>query len=123
MAIHRLSASSPYVQVILRAGGRHVECIALIDTGASITAVHPDVIKELEPQVIGVADFVQVGGSQQWVPTYFLAIFLDGHPDPVGVEVVAANPSSTCQVLIGRDLLSRWIISYDGPYDRMIISY
>ncbi len=44
-------------------------------------------------------------------------------PSPeIGIEVVAAIPSSACQILIGRDIISRWIVTLDGPEDRLVIA-
>ena len=40
MAIHRLPASQPYLPVVLFAHDGITEAVALIDTGASITAIH-----------------------------------------------------------------------------------
>jgi hypothetical protein len=123
MAIHRLSAFSPYMHVLLMSGGRSDSYVALIDTGASMTAVHPNIITVLNPRVIGVAAFSQVGRPQEWVPTYDFQMCLNGDPTKFGVEVIAAIPASPCQVLIGRDLMRRWLMVYDGPTDSLIISY
>jgi hypothetical protein len=98
--------------------------VALIDTGASITAVHPELIHSLKPQEIGVADMGRVEQERRLVPTYYFTIrFDDPGSGTFGVEVVAARPASPCQVLIGRALLCRWVLSWDGIGDQLLISY
>ncbi len=78
MAIHRLTASSPLIHISLQSAEHSSAAIALIDTGASITAIHPELIRILNPQTIDI---------------------------------------------IGRDLMSRWLMSWDGPADQLTISY
>ena len=123
MAVHRLSASAPYVPVTLRNNGQERDCVALIDTGATMTAVSPEMIKALKPTVIGSIEVAGVGQLFGEASTDFLSIMIDRARPWVGVEVVAVAPSSPCQVLIGRDLMSRWIMAWDGPGDRLVISY
>jgi predicted aspartyl protease len=98
--------------------------VALIDTGASMTAIHPAIVAELESQPIGMTDIRRADGSTEWVPTYYFSMTIlrrDGVA--FAVEAVAATPASPCDVLIGRDLLSRWLMVYDGPTNSLIISY
>jgi hypothetical protein len=123
MAIHRLAASRPYLPVVLFANDRVADAVALIDTGASITAVHPEIIGQLRPLKIGAVDVGRVGEAPQWAPTYYFTVRLGSESGGFGVEVVAAVPASPCEVLIGRDLLGRWVLSWDGTGDRLLISY
>jgi hypothetical protein len=58
-----------------------------------------------------------------WEPTYYFTIRLESESQGFGIEAVAAVPASPSQVLIGRDLLSRWMMSWDGPNNRLVISY
>jgi hypothetical protein len=73
--------------------------------------------------VIGVIDVLQVGRRPEPSYTYYLEMRFDTDSPLIGVEVVAAVPSSPCQILIGRDLMSRWIMTVDGPGDRLLIAY
>ena len=123
MAIHRLSASQPYLPVVLFANNRMADAVALIDTGASITAIHTDIIKRLEPLRIGAVEVSRVGMASRWEPTYYFTIRFGPESLGFGVEVVAAVPASPCDVLIGRDLLARWVLSWDGMGDQLLISY
>ena len=123
MPIHRLTASAPYLWVGISGSGREVDAIALVDTGASMTSVHPDIIRELNAPVIGAVDVSRVGLRPEPTRTYYLKIRFDADTASIGVEVVAAVPSSPCQVLIARDLMSRWVMTVDGPGDRLLIAY
>ncbi len=128
MAIHRLTESSLHVHVSISSGKRTADVIALIDTGASMSALHPDVIKSLDPQVIGAYDVRQIGedgrpGEILKFPSYYLAMIFDDTPPPMGIEVVAAVPRSPCQMLIGREYLGKWLMAWDGSGDRLAISY
>jgi hypothetical protein len=122
MAIHRLQASQPYLPVILIGNQSLAEAIGLIDTGASITAVHPDIIKRIDPLKIGAVEVSRVGKATRWEPTYYCKMGL-GLALEFGLEVIAAVPASPCDVLIGRDLLARWVLSWDGMGDQLLISY
>jgi predicted aspartyl protease len=125
MTIIRLPASQPYVPVTLSSWEGIKDCVALIDTGASMTAVHPAIVAELEAQVIGEVDIRRPDGATEWLPTYYFSLAMFSGIDraeAVPVEVVAATPASRCDVLIGRDLLGRWLTVYDGPGDRLLIS-
>ena len=123
MAIHRLTASQPYLPALLFANDRMAEAVALIDTGASITAIHPDIIKRLDPLKIGAVEVGRVGMAPRWEPTYYVTIRLEPGSIGFGAEVVAAVPASPCEVLIGRDLLARWVLSWDGTGDQLLIAY
>jgi hypothetical protein len=66
---------------------------------------------------------MQVGKELEMAPTYYLVMTLENGPTAIGIEVVAAVPASPCQMLIGRDLMSRCLMSWDGDSDRLLISY
>jgi hypothetical protein len=127
MPIHVLSAFSPYVHVEIRTSTASTLAIALFDTGASITAFHPKFIETMEPQQVGAIDTKVVEGRMEVENTYFFQIWLEPgmqvQARGFGVEVVSREPASPCDILIGRDLMSRWMIALDGPGDRLIISY
>jgi predicted aspartyl protease len=123
MAIHRLRASQPYLNIILQANERIGEAVALIDTGASMTAVHPRLVEQLQPTRIGNELVGRVNAAPVMQPTYFLTIRLGLDTQQFAVEVVSSIPASPCDLLIGRDVLSRWILFWDGAVDQLLISY
>ena len=123
MAVHRLSASQPSLTVSLIANGAMAETVALIDTGADMTAIRPDLVASMGAVHIGFELISQVGTAPRRVPTYYFTIRLGPDSQEFVVEALAVAPASSCDVLIGRDLLSRWVLSWDGPADRLLISY
>ncbi len=123
MAIHRLLASQPFLPVFLVSNGIVIEAVGLIDTGASMTAVHPDTIELIQAGKIGEELVSRVGMPSRWLPTYYFNLKLGADEQEFGVEAVATEPASRYQLLIGRDLLSRWVLSWDGVGDQLLISY
>jgi predicted aspartyl protease len=107
MAVHRLSASRPYLPALLSANGATIEVVALIDTGAVMTAIRPDLIEEIGASQIGFESFSGVGTASGRAPTYLFTIRLGPDSQEFAVEALAVSPASPCDVLIGRDLLSR----------------
>lgn len=65
MPIHRLTASAPYVSILLTVGQNSGNYIALLDTGASMSAVDPDVVRALRPSKVGSVAYIQVGFPSQ----------------------------------------------------------
>jgi hypothetical protein len=107
----------------LFANGASVEVVAMIDTGASVTAVRPDLVERMRAIDLGYLPFTQVGMPPRRMPTYYFTIRLGSDSQEFAVEALAVAPASKCDVLIGRDLLSRWVLNWDGPADRLVISY
>ncbi|MDR3638666.1 MAG: hypothetical protein P4L84_32975 [Isosphaeraceae bacterium] len=105
----------------------------LLDTGATITAARPSVIDALKPIEIGEAEVTRSDGTAEWCPTYALQIAFEPNTQPehwwlegqwFGLEVVKASPANPgVDILIGRDLLSRVLFTWDGPKERFILSY
>jgi len=96
---------------------------ALIDTGASITVVNPQVAKTWKLRQTGFAKVVAVGGSGQY-PEYAAAIEfptagLKGF-DPIRI-VACPIVQAPVSCLIGRDILQKWLFTYEGPASRVKI--
>ncbi|MFQ5759191.1 MAG: hypothetical protein ACE5IF_05895 [Candidatus Bathyarchaeia archaeon] len=94
---------------------------ALIDTGASISVVDLAVLTKLNIHPIGVANVLTTAGTAQ--QNLFPARFqIPGMIIDVSA-VLGANLSSQGFVaLIGRDILSRFIMIYHGPAGRMTLA-
>jgi len=102
---------------------------ALIDTGATRTGVDKSVITELGVQPVGIARTLTAGGEveQNLFPAHFrfpgeninidfssvLGVNLTGHK--VGKQSII--------VLLGRDVLSRFLLVYNGPGGFFSISF
>ena len=118
---------------ILRRLGRPVvageEFLALLDTGASSSAIDARVARRLDLESSG---FVSVHtpstGSVSVNQDSYDATITLGAGAPGGLSVVC--DVIECEfaaqgffALIGRDVLSKCILTYDGPADRFILEY
>ena len=103
----------------LRAAGQPVPLpfptTALIDTGASHTAVHPMILNHLGVAQTGTA-FVSVPGqAQASLPLYRVRVTLGTHRPAFAVQVAKIVPAThTVAVLIGRDILGAATLLFDG---------
>jgi predicted aspartyl protease len=107
-------------------GGAPHSYIALIDTGASSSAISPQVVNKVRPQLTGTAP-VGRAGTNIIVNTHDIAIKFEHHLQPgtwfdmEAVEVAPATPG--VDVLIGRDLLKRVTLLYDGLNGKLVLMY
>lgn len=89
---------------------------ALIDTGASVTIVNPELARSCGLILTGTAKIASVSG-QIGVPEYAAAISFPGTTLPrLDMVRVLAVPIGAQRVscLIGRNVLQEWRITYDG---------
>jgi hypothetical protein len=142
MPIHNLNAIPPFVQIGLSVGLTYrrqnlgfppIPRNALIDTGASLTAITPTVVAALAPQRVGRRQYTRPGQSPISPPIYsFLLCFEPAIGDPdwvaeshwfsvVAVEATIATPG--VNVLIGQDVLASLALSWDGPRSRLLLMY
>lgn len=96
--------------------------VALIDTGASVTAVHQDVFTSLAVSAVGSATVGSANGPSQ-KPTFPAKISFPG----TQLQGIGFNQVLSCDltgqlvngqqviVLMGRDLLQHFILIYNGP--------
>jgi gag-polyprotein putative aspartyl protease len=98
---------------------------ALIDTGATFTAIDRAAAAQL--QLVPV-DTIQSGtaGGQQICPRYPARLLFPGLPIPpidlpraVGVDLSGQG----FVVLLGRDFLARCVLTYNGPFGHFILSF
>ena len=98
---------------------------ALLDTGASISAVDPGVLQTLGLQATGKADIhtPSTQGVPVLVDTYDVCIGIfaarpgDSHFVSETVQVTASVLTGGVQALIGTDILRRCILTYNGADD------
>ena len=105
---------------------------ALIDTGASVSAVDVAAIGQLGVQPVGVANVGTAGGPQQQA-TYPARFSFPGTPLPsiefgqlLGANLVGQQlplPQGQIVALLGRDLLQHFILIYNGPGAMMSLSF
>jgi predicted aspartyl protease len=101
--------------------------LALIDTGASITAVDEAVCRKLGLTPTSVVPMSHAGGSEQR-NCYSIQILFPGAPlPPITIPLAAScNLSAGLQpyiVLLGRNLLARMKMVYNGPRGRIEIAF
>ena len=86
----------------------------LLDTGASSTCLDRSIAKKLGLKVVDIGPVFTPSGTIEDSPRYEGQVFIDGHPFHVAraCEGVLANQGLIA--LIGRDILSRGKLEYDG---------
>lgn len=105
-------------------GGAPRSYAALIDTGASSTAISPRVVRDVNPQFTGTAPVERVGAISK-VNVYDVGITFVHHLQPglwyelQAVEVAPVSPG--VDVLIGRDLLKNVTMLSDGANGKVVL--
>jgi predicted aspartyl protease len=106
-------------------GFRALPVRALIDTGASLTLINPQIADTCELIQTDWTRITTVGGMAGSYPAYAAAISFPGTNLPrfEVIRVVACpiinQPFFSC--LIGRDILRKWLLIYDGPNGQLEI--
>lgn len=97
---------------------RELPVRALIDTGASLTVINPQIAATCNLQQTGRLMINALGGGVSDYPAYTAAISFPGTDLPRfdAIQVVACSiihqPYVSC--IIGRDILRNWLLKYDG---------
>ena len=116
-----LDTSSP---VAPATGVRFTETDALIDTGAQRTILAPEAVQRVGLSKIDVTTLIRVGGEVK--ADVYVASLQFPHTGFTAIEVIEVPccelPQPLFRCLLGRDVLSRWIFTYDGPVGTWQIS-
>ena len=142
MAVHVLNSMPPLIQVGIHTnrpgqsrgtGGKLLLKTALIDTGTSMTAIHPGIVASLHPLELGKIELARPGAESLWAPTYDIRLAFEPASQQArwwlrgrwfDVEAIAAPPASVgVDVLIGQDILSQIVMSWDGPRWKLLLMY
>ena len=89
---------------------------ALIDTGASRTVLTPEAIEKVGLPLVDHATLSRAGGEDR-VGAYAASIHFPRYQFATieGIQVLCCElPHQPVQCLIGRDILSRWLFTYNG---------
>jgi predicted aspartyl protease len=89
---------------------------ALIDTGAQRTILAPEAIQKVGLSKIDETTLIRVGGevkAEVYAASLQFPLSGFGAIEMIAVPCSELPPLFRC--LIGRDVLSRWIFTYDGP--------
>lgn len=98
--------------------------MALIDTGATSSVVDASLVRSLGVNPIGMANVGTAGGPATQ-PVYPLRITLQGVNLTINFSQVTGAPLNAMGLvaLLGRDLLARMILLYDGPSSEFTLAY
>src|SRR5262249_1346236 len=113
-------------EAIGRGGAPH-SYVALVDTGASRSAISPRVVADVQPQRLADAAFQRPGAATGTGQIYSIPLKLEGHLSPGrwfelrAVETTPATPG--VDVLIGQDLLQNFTLLYNGPIGKLVLMY
>ncbi len=89
---------------------------ALIDTGAGRTVLTPEAVRRVGLPVVDYTTLSRAGGMDK-VPAHVASIQFPRYqlaPIEVIQVLCCELPEQPIQCLIGRDILSRWLFTYDG---------
>ncbi|MBI3319407.1 MAG: retroviral-like aspartic protease family protein [Candidatus Omnitrophica bacterium] len=101
-----------------------VEITALIDTGASATAVKPEVIRQLQLMPRGVANIATPSSAAHPCNVYDVSlVFANGVGLPVITVIEVPLEGQVIQGLIGRDVLTHGILIYSGYTNTFSLSF
>ncbi|HET9408807.1 MAG TPA: TIR domain-containing protein [Candidatus Sulfotelmatobacter sp.] len=98
---------------------RELAVHALIDTGASLTVINPQIASTCKLLQTDWNRITTVGGMAGSYPAYAAAISFPGSELP-GFDVIRVVACPIIEqryfsCLIGRDILRKWLFTYDGP--------
>jgi predicted aspartyl protease len=98
--------------------------MALIDTGATASAVDNSVVTALGVNPVGTA-LVGTAGGPVTQPVYPIRTQLQGVGLTINFSRVTGAPLSNMGLvaLLGRDMLTRMMLIYDGPSSEYTLSY
>ena len=90
---------------------------ALVDTGAGRTVVTPEAAERAGLKQIDTTGLARAGGITQNAGVYVAAIQFPQQKlatVEIAKVICCELPEQPIQCLIGRDILSRWLFTYDG---------
>jgi hypothetical protein len=116
----------PEYEAIGRGGAPH-SYTALIDTGASRSAISPRVVADVQPQRIGEAALKRPGAVSDAGHIYSIRMKFEGHLSAgrwFDLKVIGSAPATPgVDVLIGQDLLLHLTLLYNGPLSKLVLMY
>ncbi|MCL2640201.1 MAG: aspartyl protease family protein [Phycisphaerales bacterium] len=129
-----VSVSEPRLDALLAAGRQIPPAIkirALIDTGASCTAIDTSIVRKLEIPATGTVDVrtPSTGATPHTFNQYDIQLtILDERGNPLSsghsIPIVGSDFSGQdIEALIGRDLLAMGILIYNGTAGSFTLSY
>ena len=129
-----VSVSQPRLGLLKSAGLPIPEAVsvrALIDTGASCTAIDPSVLRQLGLPPTGTVSIVtpSTGTTPHTCNQFDVGLAFVMPPNGIHVATVtlpvveASLDSHGIQALIGRDVLSKGLLVYNGPNNSLSLAF
>jgi predicted aspartyl protease len=117
-----LARVGPIVPIRIRSAGATHALRGLIDTGAARTVLGEAAAGPLRLARVGTGRLTTAGGNVHgWIGLAALGIgALPAHV--IRVAVIQEVPWAGFDVLVGRDILSRLRLVFDGPEQRLVIT-
>lgn len=103
----------------LDGSGATVDLPAKVDTGADQTVIPALLAEQLALREARRVRFGGLGGVETELPTYEVQLVIRDLA-PVTIEVAASEGEP--HVLLGRDVLNRYLVVLDGPNGKLVIS-
>jgi predicted aspartyl protease len=92
---------------------------ALIDTGAASTVIPAEVVDELHLVELDQITIESFGGYETDCPAYDVHLQFVG--DSRMIDVLALATESIDYILVGRDVLKHFLLTFDGPGNALMI--
>ena len=124
----QIAPSSPVVE-FLRSNDDEVptpiRCAAMIDTGASSTVIREGIAQQLNLNPRGSVNIATPSCAQYPCNTYDITMLFPATKVAIQIVTVVEAPLSGQNIdcLIGRDILKRSILIYEGYSNRFILSF
>ena len=123
----RIGVSEPAANLLRQQGKpvpNPIEITALIDTGASGTAVKPEVIRQFQLTPRGVTNIATPSSAAHPCNVYDVSLtFANGVVVPVITVIEVPLEGQVIQGLIGRDVLVNGILIYSGYTNTFSLSF
>ncbi|WP_176233699.1 pepsin/retropepsin-like aspartic protease family protein [Candidatus Hakubella thermalkaliphila] len=94
-----------------------VTVIGLVDSGAGITCIPLEVIRELDLKPVDVRTIYAYDGTGERKVIYSAGVHLPTSESPI-IRVVGTEDD---HALIGRDILNKWKLILNGPQEQLIV--
>jgi Aspartyl protease len=111
----QVSPPAPFIHVTIKRGdgtGSSVAVPAQLDTAADKTVIPMSAVRDLGLEQAGLLQVAGLGNAAMPVPVYVVEMVLH-EMTPVTVDVLSVAGEE--HVLLGRDVLNRYRVTFDGP--------
>ena len=122
----RLWIGTPVEGALKKSGNKipqPVQAKALIDTGATGTVIHPELVKQLGLKPIGIVSITTPSSENVPCYEYIIRIMFPNNVVMESFAVEAPLKGQQIQCLIGRNVLARGVLVYTGYINQFTLSF